>query len=47
MKRSLGIQEDVVAGRDAAEGQSTRNFLSIPEKKTPWYLMSMDTKVKL
>lgn len=42
MKRSLGSQEDVVAGREAAEGGGGRNFLSIPDTKTPWYILSMD-----
>lgn len=47
MKRSLGSQEDVIAGREAAEGTGARNFLSIPDKKTPWFILSMDIKVKL
>lgn len=41
MKRSLGRQEDVAAGREATEGIGARNFLSIPDKKTPWYLLSL------
>jgi len=42
MRRTLGSQEDVVAGREAAEGISSRNFLSIPDKKNPWYIISME-----
>lgn len=42
MPRSLGNQEDVARTSKAAEGHGGQQFLSIPDAKTPWRLLSLD-----
>ena len=40
--RSLGSQDDVAASRKAAEQSDGTSYLKIPDKRTPWYLLSLD-----
>ena len=41
MPKSLGDREDVQASREATDGRAGRNYVKIPDGKTPWYLMSI------
>ena len=42
MPRNLGNAEDIQKTNDSMESYSGRSFLSIPDSKTPWYLISLD-----
>ena len=42
MAKSLRRDEDRQKSKAALEGGQSKNFLKIPEKKTPWYFLSLD-----